>query len=99
MTVKSLTRLQKQNIGYYYANKTHAVKELAALYQKSVRTIGRVLEEEGYAKPKERALEEAKRIRLLMEKNKIGYYELVKLIQTNKNKPIPTKNQLKLNMG
>jgi transcriptional antiterminator len=99
MPVKCLSRLQKSNLCYYYANKTHTPKQLAELYQVSYRTVVRVLEENGYAKPKDRDLEEAKAVLRLMQKHNIGYHKVMDLIRRSITNPIPNTNQIELKLG
>lgn len=47
MTVKCLTDDEKSVIAQRFSNKTHSIDEMAVIYQRSRRTIIRVLEDAG----------------------------------------------------
>ncbi len=54
MTVKCLTKDQKDSLINFYVGKTYTQRELSKLYKTSERTVNRVLVEAGIATPVER---------------------------------------------
>jgi len=62
MTVKCLTREQKQIIAYQFKFIQLNVNDIADEWQRSVRTIHRVLEEEGVAPARRKRIAKAKTV-------------------------------------
>ena len=76
MTVNCLNQLQKDNIvGLYKANDM-SQKELAIAYNRSERTLHRVLVEAGVATPVARLQGEAHQVMQLLKKNYINLDQL-----------------------
>ncbi len=100
MTVKSLTPLQKKNIVYQWQSHQMNMKQLAAAYSTSSRTIQRVLIEAGVATHQERYQGMQYAIYQLTVKHQVTYNQLKKILEdftsTNKNKPIANTQQLPL---
>lgn len=100
MTVKSLTPAQKKNIVYQWQTKQMNMTQLAAAYNTSTRTIGRVLIEAGVATHQERYEANKQAIYELTLKHQISYNQLRLMLEktfpTNRNKPIANTQQLPL---
>ena len=71
MSVKCLTQAQKDQIVYWYKQKTYNQKELAKNYNTSERTINRVLIEYGLATPVARIKGEAYQVMQVLKKYNI----------------------------
>ena len=71
MTVKCLTKAQKDLIAHWYKNKIYSQKELAQKMATSERTINRVLVEYGLATPVARIKGEAYQVMQVLKKYNI----------------------------
>ena len=71
MTVKCLTKNQKDMIVFWYQKKIYNQKELAKNYNTSERTINRVLVEYGLATPVSRIKGEAYQVMQVLKKYNI----------------------------
>ncbi len=80
-TVKCFTEPQKQYIIHYYNKKMLNIKELAEHLKVSPRTIGRVLDEYGIARPTARAKGEAYNVMKLLEKYGLNYATLKMMLE------------------
>ena len=81
MTVKCLTKAQKDMIVFWYQNKMFNQKELAEKYQTSERTINRVLIEYGLATPVARIKGEAYHVMQLLKKHSLDLNSLKKMLE------------------
>lgn len=85
MSVKCLTKAQKDLLVFWYANKIYNIKELAERVQVSPRTINRVLIEYGLATTEQRIKGEAHQVMQLLKKHKLNYYTLRQLLESTNN--------------
>lgn len=76
MAVKCLNDHQKKYICYFYKQKQQTIKELSENFNKSQRTIQRVLIENGLSTPVARLQDEAYQVMALLNKHKIDYHTL-----------------------
>lgn len=85
LTVRCLTEEKKDDIVTRYQAKASLI-ELAFLYSVSPRTIGRVLEERGLARPVPRIKAEAYTVLHLLEEHKVspeGLKEILEVLRAN----------------
>ena len=85
MSVRCLTKAQKDLIVFWYQNKMFTQKELAERANTSERTINRVLIEYGLATPVARIKGEAYQVMQLLKKYGVDYDTLNRVIQDKFN--------------
>ena len=85
MSVRCLTKAQKDLIVFCYQNKMFTQKELAERANTSERTINRVLIEYGLATPVARIKGEAYQVMQLLKKYGVDYDTLNRVIQDKFN--------------
>lgn len=81
MSVKCITKAQKDLIVFWYQNKMFNQKELAEKCQTSERTINRVLIEYGLATPVARIKGEAYHVMQLLKKHSLDLNGLKKMLE------------------
>ena len=81
MSVKCLTKGQKDMIVFWYKNKIMTQKEIAARAYTSERTINRVLVEYGLATPVARIKGEAYQVMQLLKKHNVDLDTLKSLLE------------------
>jgi predicted adenine nucleotide alpha hydrolase (AANH) superfamily ATPase len=81
MSVKCLTKAQKDLIVFWYQNKIYCQKELAERTNTSERTINRVLVEYGLATPVARIKGEAYHVMQLLKKHGMDLNSLKNLLE------------------
>ena len=87
MSVKCISKAQKDLIVFWYKNKMFNQKELAEKVNTSQRTINRVLIEAGLATPVERIKGEAYHVMQLLKKHSLDLNSLKKLLESKKHVP------------
>lgn len=87
MSVKCISKAQKDLIVFWYQNKMFNQKELAAKANTSERTINRVLIERGLATPVERIKGEAYHVMQLLKKHGHDLKSLKTLLESKKHAP------------
>lgn len=87
MSVKCLSDNSKEVIGRTYSLYNTSIKELAEDWNVSPRTIGRVLEEQGFRSPVTRLQEEANTVMKLLKKHQVTLSELRDLLEQRQEKP------------
>lgn len=85
MSVKCLTKAQKDLIAHWYKNKIYSQKELTQKMATSERTINRVLIEYGLATPVARIKGEAYQVMQLLKKYGVDYATLNRVLQDKFN--------------
>lgn len=85
MSVKCLTKAQKEIIIYWYKNKMFNQSEMASRANVSERTINRVLIEAGLATPVARLKGEAYQIMQLLKKHGLDLHSLKTVLESRKH--------------
>ena len=80
-TVKCITKHQKDYIVQVYKHKQMSIKEMAQHFERSPRTIGRVLDEFEIARPTARAKGEAYNVMKLLDKYHLNYATLKMMLE------------------